>query len=158
MPAGSERPPYDAYAALVAIFMGGLAGTGLLARALGREPREHTTLDLVTLVAANFKASRTLAHDEVTSFLREPFVRGRAHAGGEEPAEGGTRQAIGELLTCSRCVGTWTAAGLAATQVLAPRFGRVLTWTLSAAGFNDFLQAGFAALTAKANELEEATG
>ena len=33
-------------------------------------------------------------------------------------------QAIGELVTCSRCVGTWVAAGLATTQVLAPRFGR----------------------------------
>ena len=56
-------------------------------------------------------------------------------------------QAIGELVTCSRCVGTWAAAGLATTQVLAPRFGRLLTWSLAAAGINDFLQAGFARLT-----------
>ena len=63
-------------------------------------------------------------------------------------------QAIGELVTCSRCVGTWAAAGLATTQVLAPRFGRLLTWTLAGAGVNDFLQAGFTALTRKSNELE----
>jgi hypothetical protein len=68
---------------------------------------------------------------------------------------GGMEQAIGELVTCSRCVGTWAAAGLATTQVLAPRFGRLLTWTLGAAGINDFLQAGFEALTEKANELED---
>jgi hypothetical protein len=37
--------------------------------------------------------------------------------------------------------------------VLAPRFGRLLTWTLAAAGTNDFLQAGFAALTQKSNDL-----
>ena len=37
------------------------------------------------------------------------------------------------------------------TQILAPRFGRLLTWSLAAAGANDWLQAGFAALTAKAN-------
>jgi hypothetical protein len=43
---------------------------------------------------------------------------------------------------------------LVSTQVLAPRFGRLLTWSLGAAAANDFLQAGFAALTAKANELE----
>jgi hypothetical protein len=30
----------------------------------------------------------------------------------------------------------------------------LLTWSLGAAAANDFLQAGFAALTAKANELE----
>jgi hypothetical protein len=100
------------------------------------------------LSAATFKAARTLARDEVTSFLREPFVRGHAHDGYEEPVESGdVHQAIGELVTCSRCVGTWAAAGLAATQVLAPRFGRLLTWSLAAAGANDFLQAGFAALT-----------
>jgi hypothetical protein len=40
----------------------------------------------------------------------------------------------------------WVAAGLGATQIVAPRFGRLITWTLGAAGLNDFLQAGFAAL------------
>jgi hypothetical protein len=64
---------------------------------------------------------------------------------------GGMQQAIGELVTCSRCVGTWAAAGLAVTQILAPRFGRLLTWSLAAAGANDFLQAGFTALTEKAD-------
>jgi hypothetical protein len=67
---------------------------------------------------------------------------------------GDMRQAIGELVTCSRCVGTWVAAGLASTQIIAPRFGRLLTWTLAAAGANDYLQAAFAALTAQANRLE----
>ena len=62
-------------------------------------------------------------------------------------------QAIGELVTCSRCVGTWVAAGLAVTQVIAPRFGRLLTWSLGAAAANDFLQAGFTALAEKTNEL-----
>jgi hypothetical protein len=149
-----ERPPYEAYAAIMGAFFGGLAATGLLARALGREPREHDALDLLTLVAANFKAARTLAHDEVTSFLREPFVQGYAHEGAEEPEHGGTRQAVGELVTCTRCIGTWTAAGLAATQVLWPRFGRILTWTLSAAAVNDFLQSAFVAMAEKANEIE----
>jgi len=68
------------------------------------------------------------------------------------------RQAIGELATCSRCIGTWVAAGLGATQIIAPRCGRLLTWTLGAAGLNDFLQAGFATVTSKSNELEERVG
>ncbi len=151
-----QSPPYGAYAAIMAAFCGGLAGAGVLARALGRDPQEHTTLDLVTLALATYKAARTLSDDEVTSFLREPFVTGQAHQGGERPLEsGGMRQAIGELVTCTRCVGTWVAAGLGATQIVAPRLGRILAWTLGAAGLNDFLQAGFAALTSKANELEE---
>ena len=149
-----ERPPYEAYAAIMGVFAGGLAAAGALARALDRDAQCHTALDFAVLSAASFKAARTLSHDEVTSFIREPFVRGRAHEGvSEEPVEGGLGQAIGELVTCSRCGGTWVAAALATTQVVAPRFGRLLTWSLGAAAANDFLQAGFAALTGKANEL-----
>jgi Protein of unknown function (DUF1360) len=155
----TQRQPYGAYATIMGSFAGGLALAGLLARALDRDPQEHTALDLVALGAATFKASRTLSHDEVTSFLRDPFVEGRAHEGGEEPVStGGMHQAIGELVTCSRCIGTWVAGGLATTQILAPRFGRLLTWTLGAAGLNDFLQAGFAALAHKSNELEQRAG
>jgi uncharacterized protein DUF1360 len=150
------QPPYGAYAAITGVFAGGLGVAGLLSRAIGRDPQCQTALDLVVLSAASFKAARTLASDEVTSFLRTPFVEGEAHSGEDErPLQtGGVEQAIGELVTCSRCVGTWAAAGLAVTQILAPRFGRLLTWSLASAGINDFLQAGFAALTNKANELE----
>lgn len=76
-------------------FVGGLTVAGALARRLDRDLRDQTWLDLVTLSAASFKAARTIARDDVTSFLREPLSR------------------------------------------------------------NDFLQAGFAALTRKSNELEQ---
>src|SRR3954451_13043863 len=118
-------PPYEAYYAIMGVFVGGLAAAGLPARPFDRTPACQSPLDFVVLSAASFKASRTLARDEVTSFLREPFVRGHAHSGDdEEPVEGGMEQAIGELITCSRCAGTWAAAGLAVMQILAPRFGR----------------------------------
>jgi Protein of unknown function (DUF1360) len=148
-----ETPPYGAYGAIMAVFAGGLAGAGALARRFDRNPACQTPLDLAVLALGSFKAARTLARDEVTSFLRQPFVRGEAHSGDDEqPVEGGVHQAIGELVTCSRCVGTWAAAGLATTQILAPRFGRLLTWSLAAAGANDFLQAAFVAATSKAND------
>jgi hypothetical protein len=153
----AERPPYGAYAGIMSVFLGGLAATAALSRAFGRDPQCHTALDLVAVSLATFKAARTLSHDEVTSFVRAPFVKGEAHEGGEEPVEGGVEQAIGELVTCSRCVGTWAAGGLGAVQVLAPRFGRIVTWTLAAAAVNDWLQAGFSTLTTKANELEQRT-
>jgi Protein of unknown function (DUF1360) len=147
------RPPYGAYAGIMGTFVAGLAGAGGLARALGRDPREHRPLDLVVLAAATFKAARTISRDEVTSFMRQPFVEGNAKEGGEDPVEtGDLRQAVGELVTCSRCIGTWVAAGLASTQIVAPQFGRLLTWSLATAGLNDWLQAGFAALTSKAND------
>ena len=156
MERATAPPPYRAYATITGVFVAGLALSGGVARLLGRDPREQTWLDLAALSAATFKASRTIARDDVTSFLREPFVEGDPRDPEDEhPVQtGGMEQAIGELVTCSRCVGTWAAAGLATTQVLAPRFGRMLTWTLAGAGINDFLQAGFTALTRKANELE----
>jgi hypothetical protein len=151
-----ERPPYRAYATIMGTFAAGLAAAGGLARIFERNPACQTPLDLVVLSVASFKASGTLARDEVTSFIREPFVEGEAHHGGEDPVDtGDIRQAIGELVTCSRCIGTWVAGGLGATQILAPRFGRVLTWSLAAAGMNDWLQAGFSALTSKASVLEQ---
>src|SRR3954447_19858785 len=153
-----QSPPYQAYATIMGVFVGGLGMAGVAARLLDRNPACQTPLDFAVLSAAAFKAARTLARDEVSSFLRDPFVAGEAHEGDEEPIESGDyRQAVGELVTCSRCVGTWVAAGLACTQILAPRFGRMLTWSLAAAGINDFLQAGFTALTTKTNELEERT-
>jgi hypothetical protein len=152
-PTGS--PPYQAYAAIIGTFVGGLGLAGVAARVLDRNPACQNALDFVVLSAASFKAARTLAHDEVTSVLRAPFVEGEAHEGDEEPVESGDfRQAIGELVTCSRCGGTWAAAALATTQILAPRFGRLLTWSLAAAGANDWLQAAFAVLTEKSNEPE----
>jgi hypothetical protein len=151
----TKTPPYEAYATILGIFAGGLGIAGVLSRRMGRDPACHTALDFGVLALASFKAARTIARDEVTSFLRDPFVEGRAHEGDEEPVESGDfRQAIGELVTCSRCGGTWAAAGLATTTILAPRFGRLLTWSLAAAGANDWLQAAFGALTQRSNELE----
>lgn len=154
--APATQPPYRAYAGIMGAYTGLLGVAGALSRTLGRGPRHDTALDLAVLSLATFKAARTIARDGVTSFIRAPFVEGEAGGGDEEPlATGDLQQAIGELVTCSRCVGTWAAAGLATTQIVAPRFGRLLTWTLATAGANDFLQAGFAALMTKSNELEQ---
>jgi hypothetical protein len=152
----TEAPPYRAYAVIMGAFVSGLAAAGALARAMGRDAQSQSALDFAVLSLASFKAARTLSRDPVTSFLREPFVEGQAGIDEEEPVRnGGMEQAIGELVTCTRCVGTWAAAGLATAQIVAPRFGRMLTWSLGAAAANDFLQAGFTALTTKANRLEE---
>jgi Protein of unknown function (DUF1360) len=153
VPDETERPPYEAYAAIVAAFFGGLGAVS----AAERSGRPLRALDLVVLGAATFKASRTLSRERVASFLRQPFVEGDAsHGEDERPAGTGLQRAIGELVTCTRCIGTWTAAGLASSQVVAPRFGRLLTWSLAASAANDFLQAGFAAICARVNELERA--
>ena len=160
MPDRTESPPYSGYAAIMGTFAGLLGTAGVLSRAFGRDPQCNTALDFAVLAAATFKAARTLARDQVASFVREPFVEGEAYKGDdEEPVQnGGMQQAIGELVTCTRCVGTWVAAGLASTQILAPRTGRLLTSVLAAGAINDWLHAGFTAVTAKCNELEQRNG
>jgi Protein of unknown function (DUF1360) len=151
----TEKPPYEAYAAIVGTFV---AGLGVVA-ALSRRSPPASTLDFFALSAATFKAARTLSRERVASFMRQPFVEGEADRGeDEQPAGEGLQRALGELVLCTRCVGTWSAAALASTQMLTPRFGRALTWTLAAGAANDFLQAGFRALCAKANEVEERVG
>jgi hypothetical protein len=146
-----QRPPYEAYATLVGTFAVGLA----LASRAADPDRQLKPVDIVALGLATFKASRTLSRDKVTSFVREPFVEETAYDGqSETPAGEGMQRAVGELVTCTRCVGTWLAAALASSVSVTPRFGKLLVWSLDAAAINDFLQAGFTALTQKANELE----
>jgi hypothetical protein len=132
-------PPYASYAGILATFGGLLAATAALERARDAQ-RSVTALELTLLAAASFKAARAISRERVGSVMREPFVED------ERPVGSGTRRAFGELVTCTRCIGTWAAAGLVATETAAPRFGRVLTLTLAAGAGNDFLQAAFAAL------------
>jgi len=156
----SEQPPYRAYAAIVGTSLAGMGAVSSLAAARKRPHGEMAPIDLALLGLATFKASQTVARDKVTSFVREPFVEGEAYDGEDEKPthDSELKQAIGELVTCTRCIGTWLGAGLASTQILAPRTGRLLTSVLAAGAINDFLLAGFSALTAKANELEQRTG
>jgi hypothetical protein len=153
----TDQPPYRAYASIVGAFVAGLGFVSGLAAAKKRPLQEFTPIDLTMLGLATFKASRTVAREKVTSFVREPFVEGEAYDGEDERPVRDTelRQAIGELVTCTRCIGTWIGAALASTQILAPRTGRLLTSVLAAGALNDFLLAGFNAATSKANELEE---
>ena len=147
-----SKPPYEAYATIAGAFFGGLA----VVAAVSRRSPPGGAVDLLALSAATFKASRALSRERVGSFVRQPFVEGEADTGEEEqPAGTGFQRALGELVTCPRCLGTWSAAALASTQMVAPRFGRLVTWTLGASAANDFLQAAFTALCAKANQLEE---
>jgi hypothetical protein len=155
-----EQPPYRAYATIVGTFLTGLGAVSGIAAARNRPHFEMAPIDLALLGLATFKASRTVARDKVTSFVREPFVEGEAYDGEDETPTHETemRQAIGELVTCTRCIGTWIGGTLASLQILAPRTGRLVTSVLAAGAVNDFLLAGFSALTSKANELEQHEG
>jgi hypothetical protein len=61
------------------------------------------------------------------------------------------RFAIGELLTCTRCVGAWSSLALVGLRVTRPREARVVTAVLASSALNDFLQTGFNWACAAAN-------
>jgi hypothetical protein len=57
-------------------------------------------------------------------------------------------------VTCSRCSGTWAAAGIVAGDTFVPRLTKSFSLALALAALNDWLQAGFALLTEAANRLK----
>src|SRR5919198_1203030 len=71
-----EHRPLGAYAGLVVLFNAAFAGFLALAKAADRPlPERIGTGDILLFGVATHKASRLLARDWVTSFLRAPFTR-----------------------------------------------------------------------------------
>jgi hypothetical protein len=73
-------------------------------------------MDLLLLGLSSFRVGRMLAFEGVAAPLREPFTETRDDAYGVAQtvvAEGrGPRRAIGELLSCPICAGTWVSAAM----------------------------------------------
>jgi len=62
------------------------------------------------------------------------------------------QRAVGELLTCTRCAGTWSALVLVGLRTASPVAGRATTNVLALAGANDLMQSGFRLLVEGANQ------
>jgi hypothetical protein len=108
--------------------------------------------ELVPISAATFALSKLIAREKIGSWMREPFVE--LEDGERKPRGRGLRRVVGELVTCTRCVGAWSALGIVGLRLAAPDSGRIVTNVLAASAGNDWLQAGFKVLTAGANRLE----
>lgn len=140
----TETPtePVD-YAVLNAAYGGLLATLAFAARRRAVETEPIATVELLPIGAATFALSKSIVHEKVDTWLRQPFVEGD---GTSERRPRGTRlrYAIGELLTCSRCMGTWSALSLVSLRLARPASGRAVVSVLAAAAVNDFMQTGFA--------------
>jgi hypothetical protein len=110
--------------------------------------------ELPVLGLAAFAAAKALSKEKIGSWVREPLVEA-APDGGRRPKGRGLRYTLGELVTCTRCVGTWSSLGLVGLRIARPREGRAVATILAAAAVNDFLQAGFTALCNQANRTDE---
>jgi hypothetical protein len=139
--------PVD-YAALSAGWAAALATVLLASRDKGDEPVRPG--EIVPLGVATFALSKLVAKEKVDRWVREPFVEERPD-GERRPKGRGLRYAVGELLTCTRCVGTWSALGLVALRVTRPREARVVSAVLGASALNDWAQTGFNWACAKSN-------
>jgi hypothetical protein len=134
------------YAVLSAAYGALLTGTAVSAR--GRAPVGRE--ELPVLAAASFTLSKLIVHEKVEAWLREPFV----DEGRRRPKGRRLRYAVGELLTCTRCTGAWSALGLVALRLHAPAAGRTVATVLATSAGNDFLQAGFSWICARASTRE----
>src|SRR4051812_26365843 len=86
--------------------------------------------------------------------MRGPFVE-EERDDGRRPKGRRLRYAVGELLTCTRCLGAWSALGLTALRISRPRESRVVTTALATSAVNDFLFAAFAWVSAASNATED---
>lgn len=133
--------PLD-YAAINAAWLAMLAG--VLAGSRSDAPGAS---ELPVLGLASFSLSKALAKEKVGSWARAPVV----DESDGRPKGSRLQYAVGELVTCTRCLGTWSSLGLVGLRVIRPREGRIVASVLATAGINDWLQALFSAATAKAN-------
>jgi Protein of unknown function (DUF1360) len=133
------------YAALSAVY-GALLGTTAVT---GRRREPIPRADVPVLAAATFALSKLIVHEKVESWIRQPFVDERGDR--RRPKGRRLRYAVGELLTCTRCTGAWSALALVALRMNAPRTGQAVATVLAASAGNDMLHATFQWLCAGAN-------
>jgi hypothetical protein len=146
-----ETEPAD-YAKLNAVYAVLMTGVVLATRERSRED-PIAGRELVPIAAATFALSKVIAREKIGSWMREPFVEQDGEA--RRPRGSHLQRAVGELVTCTRCVGTWSALGLVGLRLASPESGRIVTNVLAASAANDWLQAGFKMLTASVNRAEE---
>jgi hypothetical protein len=141
-----ETRPVD-YAAINAVWIS--LAAALVAGTRRRAAEDPiTTMELIPLAAATFAVSKAVARERIGTWVREPFVD---EEGDHRPKGNRIRRAVGELVTCTRCVGTWSALGVVGLRVLHPEAGKTLNMVLASSAANDWLQAGFKLLTEQTN-------
>jgi hypothetical protein len=154
--AGSEtdgRPvePAD-YAKLNAVYGALLAATVIATRERVRED-PITTRELVPIGAATFALAKVVAKEKIGTWVRDPFVDADKNPRGSR-----LQAAVGELVTCTRCVGAWSALTIVGLRMADPAAGRTVTNVLAASAANDWLQSGFKWLCAQTNRAEAEAG
>ncbi len=127
------------YTTLIGIFVTLL---GVFGFKKGRE-WQLKPFDFVLLSLSAFRAGHLIAFDKVTEPLRKPFTETQQDPSGAGdtvvPKGNGYQKALGELLACPTCAGTWVGAFLTYGLMFLPGPTRVLLAILSATGVAELL-------------------
>lgn len=137
------------YLSLMGAFGGLFAGFALSKKQ--REVVENLQpLDMALLGLATYRAGRLLAYDKVTEPIRSPFTETKQDQFGAgevvEPKGSGVQKALGQLIGCPTCSGTWVAAGLIYGLNVAPAPTRLFMVIMSVGGLAEILDTGVEAL------------
>ncbi len=137
------------YLTLIGIFLGIFAAFSK--REQGRHRAvELSPMDLALLGLSTFRIGRLTAFDQVAAPLRQPFTETEIDEYGTSEtvvAKGaGVQKALGGLLSCPTCVGTWAAALLVYALRLAPRPTRLFLGFMGATGLAELLNSANEAL------------
>lgn len=115
-----------------------------LAAYLGKLPEISSAAFLPLLGLAAFRGGRAIAYNFIFKWLRDLFgvreVDDSSGAGRSNEATGtGIRHALGELVCCPICSGTWVGVALLLIYALLPEVGTALIYALAAAGVAEVL-------------------
>lgn len=135
----TERRPYGYYAGLIALYQA-LYGAFLLAyRRRDSELETMRGIDLAMLGLATLRIAKAISEDEIMTVVRRPVIEPEGE--GRRPKGSGLRWALGKLVLCPTCTGTWVAAFLGYALHLFPRQTRPLLAIMSASGIEQFSDA-----------------
>lgn len=150
MPTGKNavRQQRLTYTALTGTFLALFGGFHLLTRrkdnpSSGRQ--NVAPFDLALLGLSTYRLGRMVSYDRVMEVYRSPFTETVLDPTGAgetvNPKGEGWRRAVGELIACPICAGTWISAFLVYGLEIAPRPTRGLLAIVGATGLAELLNA-----------------
>lgn len=143
---GHEREPLGHYCVAICGFLG--LSTTIISHLVrgGRAPDRVPVSDTVLLGLATARLSRLITREKATRPLRAPFTEmvPADDGGALEERPRPETQALGELLTCPRCMGVWASGALTIAYACSPAATRVASTMLAASLVSDLANVAFA--------------
>ena len=123
---------------------------------------ELSVVDILLISVATFRLGRMIAFDRIMDPLRAPFTKVVDDNSGDGktavPRGAGFRQALGQLIVCPTCVGTWVAALLVAFMLVYPAGTRIFLYATAAVGLAEILNSLTEALCWSARHSRTSSG